>query len=73
MTCHTSPMDSGAVPFERVEGDAADTTIDEQVESMYARLGLATAADRARFLPTASASTMHFDVVVTTTSTPFGR
>ena len=49
-----------------------DQTSLELIESMYARMGLATAQDRAQFLVGSGAqSKLSFDVVISTSSQPF--
>ncbi len=49
-----------------------DKTSLELIESMYARMGLATAQDRAQFLVGSGAqSKLSFDVVISTSSQPF--
>ncbi|MEW1962740.1 hypothetical protein AB0269_09795 [Microbacterium sp. NPDC077644] len=49
-----------------------DKTSLELIESMYARMGLATAQDRAQFLVGSGAQPkISFDVVISTSSQPF--
>lgn len=50
-----------------------DTTATEQIESIYARIGLASANDRARYLVgNRAAPAASFEVVISSTSQPFG-
>ena len=61
-----SPADLGS------ESPSDDTTSVELIESIYARMGLATAQDRAQFLIGSGAqSKLSFDVVISTSSQPF--
>lgn len=58
-------MTAIAVPSE-------DTTVTEQIESIYARMGLATAQDRAQFLVGVNQpARVALDVVISTNSQPF--
>lgn len=64
-------MTTPAAEFEN-EQLTDDKTSLELIESMYARMGLATAQDRAQFLVGSGAqSKLSFDVVISTSSQPF--
>lgn len=63
---------TAAVAENIAPNDTDDTTATEQIESIYARLGLATASERANFLLGASRpASASFDVVISTSSQPF--
>lgn len=52
--------------------DGSDNTAVEQIESIYAHIGLATAHDRAQFLiGNPDRPLGRFDVVISTSSEPF--
>jgi len=52
--------------------DRGDSTAVEMIESIYARMGLGSEAERGRFLSfSSSAQPANFDVVISTTSDPF--
>lgn len=64
-------MTTSAAELEN-EQPTDDKTSLELIESMYARMGLATAQDRAQFLVGSGAqSKLSFDVVISTSSQPF--
>lgn len=64
MTTSTANLGNDAV--------SEDTTALELIESVYARMGLATAQDRAQFLIGSGLQPkLSFDVVISTSSQPF--